>query len=151
MLKMILFAKQKQRYRHRGQKYGHQGERGDGMKGEIGIDIYILLCVKQITNENPPDSSREPYSVLCGDLNGKEIQKRGNICIHIVIHFAVQQKQTQHSKATIHQKNSKKKKTYMCFKQQLLEWLPIYLKIKSQQGFSPVQFSHSVASDSATP
>ena len=23
------------------------------------------------------------YSVLCGDPNGKEIQKRGDICIHI--------------------------------------------------------------------
>ena len=22
--------------------------------------------------------------MLCGDLNGKEIQKRGNICIHVV-------------------------------------------------------------------
>ena len=26
---------------------------------------------------------RELYSVLCGDLNGKEIQKRGDICIRI--------------------------------------------------------------------
>ena len=24
---------------------------------------------------------RELYSVLCGDLNGKEIQKRGDVCI----------------------------------------------------------------------
>ena len=23
------------------------------------------------------------YSVLCGDLNGKEIQKRGDICSHL--------------------------------------------------------------------
>ena len=26
---------------------------------------------------------REPYSVLCGDLNGKEIQGRRDICIHV--------------------------------------------------------------------
>ena len=26
---------------------------------------------------------RELYSVLCGDLNGKEIQKRGDVCIQI--------------------------------------------------------------------
>ena len=26
---------------------------------------------------------RELYSVLCGDLDGKEIQKRGDTCIHI--------------------------------------------------------------------
>ena len=34
--------------------YGHQGgERGGSeMNRETGIDIYILLCIKQITNEN---------------------------------------------------------------------------------------------------
>ena len=25
---------------------------------------------------------RELYSVICGDLNGKEIQGRGDVCIH---------------------------------------------------------------------
>jgi len=24
---------------------------------------------------------REPHSLLCGDLNGKEIQKRGDVCV----------------------------------------------------------------------
>ena len=53
--------------------------------------------------------------MLCGDLYGKEIQKRGEIYIYIyththtyiyiyiyiwLIHFAVQQKLTQHCKAT---------------------------------------------------
>ena len=33
--------------------------------------------------------------MLCGDLNGKEIQTRGYICIHMLIHFAMQQKLTQ--------------------------------------------------------
>ena len=28
---------------------------------------------------------RELYSVLFGDLNGKEIQKREDICIHIAV------------------------------------------------------------------
>ena len=37
--------------------------------------------MKFLTNENL--LLRELYSVLCGDLNGKEIQKRGDICIHI--------------------------------------------------------------------
>ena len=27
--------------------------------------------------------AQELYAVLCGDLNGKEIQKRGGICVHI--------------------------------------------------------------------
>ena len=36
--------------------------------------MYTLLCIKLITNEH-----RELYSVLCVDLNGKGIQKRGDI------------------------------------------------------------------------
>ena len=46
--------------------------------------------------------------MLCGDLNGKEIQKK-RICVYLqLIHFAVQQKLTQHCKATILQSNFKK-------------------------------------------
>ena len=38
--------------------------------------------------------------MLCGDLNGKEIQKRGiNVSVWM-IHFAVQRKLTQQCKAT---------------------------------------------------
>ena len=52
---MILLAKQKQRHRHREQLYGHQG--GKREVGGIGINIekpniYILLCIKEITDEN---------------------------------------------------------------------------------------------------
>ena len=36
--------------------------------------MYTLIYLKWITNKD---------SVLCGDLNGKEIQKRGDICICI--------------------------------------------------------------------
>ena len=46
-------------------------------------------------------SHRELYSVLCGDLNGKGIKKRGDISILQLIRFGVQQKLTQHCKATI--------------------------------------------------
>ena len=42
------------------------------MNQEIETDLYILLCIKYTTNIN---------SGLCGDLNGKEIQKRGDIGI----------------------------------------------------------------------
>ena len=55
------------------------GRRGSGMNWEFGIDIYTLLCIIQITNENL--LYRELYSMLCGDLNGRAIQKRGDICI----------------------------------------------------------------------
>ena len=45
---------------------------------------------------------RELYSMLCSALNGKEIQKRGDIYIYIwLINFPVQQKLPQHCKATI--------------------------------------------------
>ena len=52
------------------------------MDWEIGNDVYILLIrgIKKITNEN--EWLRELYSVLCGDLNGKGIQK-GDIWICI--------------------------------------------------------------------
>jgi len=35
---------------------------------------------------------RELYSVLCGDLNGKEIQRRGDICVHVAdsLHCSVE-------------------------------------------------------------
>ena len=50
------------------------------MNWETGMDIYTLLCIKQIINENDC-RYRELYSVLCGDLKGKEIQNRGGIHI----------------------------------------------------------------------
>ena len=56
---MNLFARQKQRHRCREQTYGHQGGKaardgggGSVMNWEIGIDIYTLICIKQITNKN---------------------------------------------------------------------------------------------------
>ena len=53
------------------------------MNWEIGTDIctLLILCINQITNEDLLYSTGN--SVLCGDLNGKEIQKRGDICIRI--------------------------------------------------------------------
>ena len=46
----------------------------------------------------------------CGDLNAQEPKRQG-ICVHVrQIHFTLQQKLTQHFKATIHQKILKRKK-----------------------------------------
>ena len=54
----------------------------------FGTDIYILRCIKQITNENL--LYRELYSILCGDLNGKEIQnKRKYICIAVELYICI--------------------------------------------------------------
>ena len=49
---MNLFVKQKYSYRCREQVYDYQEGKGSGMDGEIGIDTYILLCIKQKTNKN---------------------------------------------------------------------------------------------------
>ena len=52
------------------------------MNWEIGIDTYMLLipCKQLITSENLLYSKLgDPCSVLCGDLNGKEIKKRGSV------------------------------------------------------------------------
>ena len=80
--------------KHVDTKCGREG----GMNREIGTDIYSLLCIKELANENLLCSTGN--SVLCGDLNGKEIQNGGEIYIY-KIHFAVQQKLAQHCKATI--------------------------------------------------
>ena len=48
---MNLFTKQKQSHRCKKQAYGYQGGKG-GINWEIGIDIYTLLYIKQITNKD---------------------------------------------------------------------------------------------------
>ena len=50
---------------------------------ETGIDIYtpLILCIQYITNKNLQYSTGN--SVLCGDQNEKEIQKRGDRCTRI--------------------------------------------------------------------
>ena len=56
MVHMNQFAGQKLRHICREQTYGHQGGKagvggGSGMNWELGIDIYTLICIKQITNK----------------------------------------------------------------------------------------------------
>ena len=49
MVSMILFAKQKQRHRHREQMHEYQeGKVGGGRNWEIGIDTYTLLVVASV-------------------------------------------------------------------------------------------------------
>ena len=57
-----------------------KGEKG-GLNWEIGIDIHILLCIKWITNENLLYSTGNSTQCSVVTLNGKEIHKRGDICI----------------------------------------------------------------------
>ena len=56
MVQINQFAGQKWRHRCREQTYGHQGGKvvwgGGVMNWEFGIDMYTLICIKWITNEN---------------------------------------------------------------------------------------------------
>ena len=67
---------------------GTKGDRESGMSCEIGINIYKLLCTKQITMR---------------DCIAQGTQGRGDICRHIADSLFVQQKLTQHYKANIFQ------------------------------------------------
>ena len=55
------------------------------MNWEVGIDlnIYMTDTISKIDNQwGPIVLHRELYSVLCGNLNGKIIQKRGDVSLH---------------------------------------------------------------------
>ena len=47
--------------------------RGDGMNGENGIDIYILLCVKQMASGKFREDNGTPlqYSCLENPMDGR--------------------------------------------------------------------------------
>ena len=91
------------------------------MNREVGTDVYTRLCIKQITSEDLLNGTGN-YLVLCGDLNGKEIQNKAkqneDTCLPIADSLSVQQKLTQHCKATVlQQKTQKTKMTFLkCFK-----------------------------------
>ena len=60
---------------------GYQGEEGGGRNWEIGIDTYtlLILCIKYTTNGNLV--AQETLLNAGGNLNGKEVQKGGDIFI----------------------------------------------------------------------
>ena len=57
-------------------------------------DIHVLSMVNCCYDQ-------KLYSMLCGDLSGKEIQKRVDNVYSYLIHLLKQRKLTQHCKATI--------------------------------------------------
>ena len=79
------------------------GEEGGGRDWEIGVDTYtlLMLCIKYTTNGNIV--AQETLLNAGGNLNGKEVQKGGDILICMQIHFDVQQELTLHCKPTIPQ------------------------------------------------
>ena len=54
-----------------------RGEGEGGMNWEIGIDIYTLLCIKQITNENLLYSTGNSTQYSVVTYMGKESKKEG--------------------------------------------------------------------------
>ena len=75
-----LFTKQKQSHRCRKQTW-LPGGKGGGINWEIGIDIYILLYIKQITDKDLLYSTGNSTQYSNG-LYGKESKKREDtLCI----------------------------------------------------------------------
>ena len=74
---MNLFTKQKQSYRCGKQSYGYQGGKGGGIDWEIGIDIYTLLCVKQVTNKDLLYSTGNSAQHSVMTYMGEESKKEG--------------------------------------------------------------------------
>ena len=69
---MNLFTKQKKSHRCRKQTYGYRGESEGGINWEIGIDIYTLLYIKQITNKDLRYSTRNSSQYPVMTYVGKE-------------------------------------------------------------------------------
>ena len=61
--------------------------------GEIRIDIYTLLCIKQITNENVLYTQGTLLTALWPTKWERNPKERGNVYTSL-IHFAVQKKLT---------------------------------------------------------
>ena len=75
--------------------------RGDGRDWEVGIDMYTLMCIEQITNENLVHSIGNS-SQCSRDFTGKEIQGTGDIFIHVADSLRCTA-EAQHCKVTIPQ------------------------------------------------
>ena len=79
---MNLLTKQKQTHSLKEWIYGCQEEGwGEGIVREFGMDVYTLLCLKQITSKRLPVWHRELCSMLCGSLDGRGVWRRMDICI----------------------------------------------------------------------
>ena len=69
MVQMNLYTGQEQRCRHRDGQTRVRGNGADGINCEIGINIYTLPCVKQMSSVNQVYSIGSSVSAL-SDLKG---------------------------------------------------------------------------------
>ena len=58
------------------------GKREGGINWEIGIDIYTLLCVKQITNKDLLHSTGNSTQFSVMAYMGKESKKSGYVYLY---------------------------------------------------------------------
>ena len=79
------------------------GGRRGGMNWETGVDIHMLLDMKQITSKDLLYSTgNSTWCSVATWMGGKS--KREGIRVYIwLVPFAVHQELAQHCKATIHQ------------------------------------------------
>ena len=67
-----------------------EGKGGQEGYREIGVDTYMLLYTKYITNKDLTVQHRELCSVFCDDLYGKNLKKSEYVYIYIKLnHCAV--------------------------------------------------------------
>ena len=91
-----LFAGQQWRNRHREQRNGHGERGGEGeMYGESNMETYIAMC-KIDSQHEFAICLRKLKQGLCinldgwdGEGDGREFQKRGDICIPMADHVEV--------------------------------------------------------------
>ena len=77
------------------------GKSGWDKVGDYDWHIYTTVYKTESRIRRTYCMDRELYSMLCSDLNGKEIKKKKErIYVHIQLpHFALRQKLAQHCKA----------------------------------------------------
>ena len=83
MVKMILFVSRNRDIDTKNKCIDTKEEAGCGMNWEIRIDIYTLLCIKQITNENYCITEGTLFSALQRPKQERKKKKRGDICIQM--------------------------------------------------------------------
>ena len=52
-----------------------------GLNWEIGTDLYTLPCMNQLSKLMRTYHSTGDCPVLCGDLNGKDLLRREDVCV----------------------------------------------------------------------
>ena len=93
--------------------------RGWWEESEIGIDLYrlLILCIKQITNENLPYNSRNSTQCSVVTQMRRKSKKRGDICIAGLLCCTVETNNIV--KHLYSSKNSfKNKNMTLCFKRE---------------------------------